>query len=315
MLLLSMKHDEGWSRIRRFVTRMPRLRRDLGAHPVWLVFFVLGRVPAARWIAQKLVAATHRPKDAVAEPDERFAAWDPVSVATTVRTNGIATGVDLPADVVARIRAYAEANICYGGPNWTTPFTVDGHAEAERQHGCKLLVGSLPEPARNCPEVAELTRNRCIHDIAAQYLRAQPQLIDVRLWWSFPSQAPSRGDLSLAAQESFHFDLADWHQLKFFFYITDVDERRGPHRYVRGSHTRRPLRHHFPLFSAKTDQQIISAYGSEAVCTVTGPAGTGFVEDPFGYHTGTLVTEGRRLVLEISFGISNVVRHVRRPSV
>ncbi len=310
-----MNHDEGWSRLRRFLARMPRLRHDLSAHPAWLSFFVLGRVPAARWVAQKLVAAMHRSQVSVNEPGTLCSAWDPATVASMVKANGIATGLDLPTDVVRGIRAYAEANTCYGGPNWATPFTVDSHAEAERQHGCKLLVGSLPEPALNCLEVADLVRNRCVHDIAARYFGVQPRLIDVRLWWSFASQAPSRTDLSLAAQESFHFDLADWHQLKFFFYITDVDERRGPHRYVRGSHTRRPLRHHFSLFSAKTDQQIISAYGSGAVQTVTGAAGTGFVEDPFGFHTGTLVTEGRRLMLEISFGITDVVRHTRPQSV
>jgi hypothetical protein len=133
----------------------------------------------------------------------------------------------------------------------------------------------------------------------------------VRLLWSFPSQAPSRADLSLAAQDSFHFDLADWHQVKFFFYLTDVDERRGPHLYVLGSHAHRPLTHHFPIFSAKTEQQIIGAYGRKAVQMITGLAGTGFVEDPFGYHTGTLVREGRRLILEISFGITGVVRHIK----
>lgn len=315
MLLLSTENDKGWSRTRRFFARMPRLRHDLSAHPAWLTFFVFGRVPAARWLAQKLVAAKHRSPVAVAELGNPFTTLDPASVAIMVRADGIATGLDLPTDVVRRICAYAEVNTCYGGPNWTTPFTVDGHAEAEQQHDCKLLVGSLPEPARNCPEVAELVSNPWLHDIATRYLRAQPRLIDVRLWWSFPSQAPSRTALSLAAQDSFHFDLADWHQLKFFFYITDVDERRGPHRYVRGSHRRRTLRHYFSFFSSKTDQQIISAYGSGAVQTVIGPAGTGFVEDPFGFHTGTSVTEGRRLMLEISFGITNVVRYARPLSV
>lgn len=314
MLSLSINRDEGWSRLRRFMARLPRLWQDLRAHPAWLVFFVLGRCPLARRGVQGLIAIARRGQVAVPGPEEALAPWDSATVAAAVKAEGIATGLRLPPDMVTRIRAYAEASTCYGGRHWTTPFTVDGHAEAERQHGCKLLVGSLRDPMRNCPEVAELVRNRWVRDIAARYLGAEPRVIDVRLWWSFPSQAPSRTDLSLAAQDSFHFDLADWHQMKFFFYLTDVDERRGPHLYVRGSHARRPLAHHFALFSAKTDQQIIGAYGRKAVQMITGPAGTGFVEDPFGYHTGTLVTEGRRLVLEISFGITEVVRHVRPAS-
>jgi hypothetical protein len=154
-----------------------------------------------------------------------------------------------------------------------------------------------------------LLRNRWVHAIAAEYFGAKPKIIDVRLWWSFPSKAPSRTDLSLAAQNSFHFDLSDWQQLKFFFYLLDVNEQNGPHIYVRGSHKHRP--HLFTLFLAKPDNEIAATYGTDAIQLVDGPAGTGFVEDSFGYHTGTLVKEGRRLMLELSFGITSTTR--RRP--
>ncbi|WP_431272189.1 hypothetical protein [Dankookia sp. P2] len=56
------------------------------------------------------------------------------------------------------------------------------------------------------------------------------------------------------------------------------------------------------------DAQILAAYGPEAVQTITGPAGFGFAEDPFGYHTGASVQEGARLCLEISFGITGMLR-------
>ena len=35
-----------------------------------------------------------------------------------------------------------------------------------------------------------------------------------------------------------------------------------------------------------------------------GLAGTGFVEDPYGFHTGTAVTGASRLILEIEYGVS-----------
>ena len=91
-------------------------------------------------------------------------------------------------------------------------------------------------------------------------------------------------------------------------YLTDVGPRSGPHRFVRGSHARRPISYQFSPFSAKTDAQILGTYGSEAVQTITGPAGLGFAEDPFGFHTGATVQEGRRLCLEISFGITGMLR-------
>jgi hypothetical protein len=44
---------------------------------------------------------------------------------------------------------------------------------------------------------------------------------------------------------------------------------------------------------------------------VTGSAGSGFAEDSFGYHAGTTLHDGRRLVLELSFGISDQLRRRR----
>ena len=41
-----------------------------------------------------------------------------------------------------------------------------------------------------------------------------------------------------------------------------------------------------PAGKAMTDAEILSAYGPDAIETLTGPAGFGFGEDPFGFHTG-----------------------------
>jgi hypothetical protein len=301
--------DRGWRKAPRLTARLPRLLRDVGSHPAWLLLFVFGRLPRARRIATRLAAVRSRPSLATATEDDPLTPDKVEDVVARLCADGIVTGLRLPAEIVAQIRAYAEANTCFGGPAWKIPFAVAEHAEAERCFGQSLLVASLPDPDRNCPAVAELLRNRWVHAIAAEYFGARPKIIDVRLWWSFPSKAPSRTDLSLAAQNSFHFDLSDWQQLNFFFYLLDVDEQNGPHIYVRGSH-----KHHlhpFTLFLAKPDDEIVASYRTDAIQPVTGPAGSGFVEDSFGYHTGTSVNEGGRLMLELSFGIISTTR--RRP--
>ncbi len=40
---------------------------------------------------------------------------------------------------------------------------------------------------------------------------------------SFPTKSASDADLSRASFK-YHFDLDDWRMLKFFFYLSDVDE-------------------------------------------------------------------------------------------
>jgi hypothetical protein len=97
----------------------------------------------------------------------------------------------------------------------------------------------------------------------------------------------------------------DYRALFFFFYLTDVDSTTGPHMVARGSHRRKKLRHRLSLFVGRPDGEIIEYYGGDNVVTVTGPAGTGFAEDPFCFHRGTPPTSGDRLMLRVHFRISD----------
>jgi hypothetical protein len=302
-----MVQDPGWSKLARIAARVPRLLAEVASRPSWLALFVLGRLlPVRRGISRHFgrrgVASAGIP-DWRADPAAPAGPPLPTLVATLDR-DGICTGLRLAPETVAEIRAFADANPCYGGPDWRTRFDANDQAAAERRYGEALVVGHYPETDRRCPAIGRLVRSPWLRAVAAGYFRAPPTVIDVRLWWSFPSPTASRASLSLAAQDTFHFDLADWKQLKFFFYLTDVDLPGGPHLFVRGSHAKRLLSHQFSLFTGKTDAEITSAYGSAAVQVLIGPAGSGFAEDPFGFHTGRSVRHGRRLMLEVSFGIS-----------
>jgi hypothetical protein len=145
-------------------------------------------------------------------------------------------------------------------------------------------------------------------DVAAHYLGGQARLITTRAWWSFPTSSAGEADLRLASQEKYHFDLDDWRMLKFFFYLTAVDAGGGPHVFVKGSHARRILKHQLTLLVGHPAQEVLRAYGAENAATLTGPAGLGFVEDPFGFHMGTLAKHSLRLMMEVGFGVSPASR-------
>ncbi len=314
MLLAKTAQDPAWGKTVRLLARVPTLLRDVFSHPGWLLLFVFGRFTAARRLAAAFAPGPDRAAAAPGRAGGNALSGAALSgagvpaVVASLRRDGICTGLRLPPATVEAVREYAESRPCYGGKDWRVRFMPREHAEAERRHGSKLLVGHFADPDRDCAAIAEVVRNPWLHAVAAEYLRAAPKVIDVRLWWSFPSSDPSWSELRLAAQDTFHFDLADWGQLKFFFYITEVGALTGPHMYVRGSHARRPLRHQFSLFVGKTDAEIAAAYGPSAVETVTGPAGTGFAEDVFGFHKAPAVRQGRRLALEVSFGITGRLR-------
>jgi hypothetical protein len=298
--------------VARVLARLPIYLADARAHPGWTLMFLFGRFLLVRRLSAAFAPRADR--SAAASEDggaEALADASVASIVDEIRRHGIRTGLRLPAAAVAEIRAFAESCPCYGSMDRLMPFLPDRHAEAERLYGRKILVGHYLDAVLDCPAIADLARNRWLHAIAAEYLRAAPKVIATRLWWSFPGTSASRADLDLASQDGFHFDLDDWRQLKFFFYLTDVDDQNGPHVYARGSHARRPLSHQFTLFVGKTDAEITSTYGADSLVAVTGPAGSGFVEDPFGYHTGSVVRRDRRLVLEISFGIGDLLRRRR----
>ncbi|RUV83341.1 hypothetical protein EOA51_25595, partial [Mesorhizobium sp. M1A.F.Ca.IN.020.32.1.1] len=82
----------------------------------------------------------------------------------------------------------------------------------------------------------------------------------------------------------------------------------GPHVYVRGSHRRRALKHQLTLLVGHPAEDVLDVYGPESPVTLTGEAGLGFVEDPFGFHMGTVPAHTPRLMMEIGFGVSRPSR-------
>src|SRR3954447_2114972 len=83
-----------------------------------------------------------------------------------------------------------------------TPFWPAEQAEAERRTGQTLVVGHFPNTDRDCPAIGRLIEHPWLHAVAAGYLGAPATILDVRLWWSFASAAPSPAALRLAAQDN-----------------------------------------------------------------------------------------------------------------
>jgi hypothetical protein len=290
----------------RLMQRLPSYISDIRRHPRWAAILLLGRFVPARDVARGIASIT---KPARTIPETTSDALSRMKISEAVRElrdAGICTGLTLPKTTVAAIRDFAETTPCYGNLDRRQPFLAAEHDAAEKRYDRRILVAHFLDRTLDCPAVREVAQNRWLHSVATGYFRAAPTLLDTRLWWSFPTTTPDQSELAIASQDAFHFDLDDWKQLKFFFYITDVGMEAGPHRFVRGSHARRPLSHQFSMFVGRSDEEITKVYGTRAIQTLTGPAGSGFAEDPFGYHTGTRVQSGRRLILEVSYGISNL---------
>lgn len=285
---------------RRMAARVPTYLTDVRENPAWLPMFLLARTMPfrkAHWLTAKPVRSTD---DAT---PSMFGDLQAEAIATELRRTGIFAGLTLPAPIREEIARFGRETPCFGNFERKVEFLADEHADAERRFGRTILSGHHFERVLQCDAALAVQRDPLLLNVARHYLGGQAKLITTRTWWSFPTKSASEADLSRASFK-FHFDLDDWRMLKFFFYLTDVDADAGPHVYVRGSHNRRRVKHQLTLLVGHPADEVLGFYGEDSAITMIGNAGTGFVEDPFGFHMGTLAKQSPRLMMEVGFGVS-----------
>jgi hypothetical protein len=290
------------SLIQRVRARAPAYWPLMREQPLWAVMFAFSRINAARRLERLISSAGYKaPKEATSPV---FAGLNLEKVVSTLIEEGVYLGLSLPDSIVKEVCTFAEANPVFTKDAPTKGFLPGDYRKVNKERDRDILAAFYFEGAEKCPAVMKLREDACLRSIASAYLGQPAILIRTRLWWSFPAERVTDGDLHLAAQNRFHFDIDGWRTLKFFFYLTPTDDGAGPHKYILGSHQHRKLKHQFTAFTGRPTPQLEDFYPPDKFKTITGGAGFGFAEDPFVFHTGTLCRDTPRLMLEIGFGVS-----------
>ena len=147
------------------------------------------------------------------------------------------------------------------------------------------------------PHLMCLANHPEILRVAEGFLGVKPTISYMSAWWSFATN-----DEALQA-ENFHRDVDGITFLKFFCFLTDVDEQNGPHVYVPSSANSPKCKDSIRRYS---DQEIIDEFGSNSIKEITGPAGTVFMEDTFGLHKGKKLKSGRRLLFQVIYSTAKL---------
>lgn len=155
-------------------------------------------------------------------------------------------------------------------------------------------------------DVMDLANHPKLLAIVSQALNAKPTVLVTSWWSSFAGGEPE-------AAELFHRDKDDWRFLKVFIYLTDVDQRSGPHVFVPRSHAHRGLE--FRRQRRYTDEEVSAFYGDGCQRVFLGPAGTTLIENTYGLHKGLPVQEGRRLMLQFTYSLFPLLYAPERPEV
>ena len=164
------------------------------------------------------------------------------------------------------------------------------------------------------PDIQSLIASSPLWELAAARFRATPLVHPPTLYWSLAGARVTDEERRRGARQ-FHWDYDGLAGLRVHLYLTDVDEGAAPMSYVAGSHrpgalSSRPLRHGD---MGIPDEALWSAFPRSALRVMTGPAGTMFVSDSHGLHSGADAVSADRLFLVMPIQASGFAGYQLRP--
>ena len=146
--------------------------------------------------------------------------------------------------------------------------------------------------------VQQIISDPFFHQVASSYLKCNPILDVITMWWSVPFDNKATAQ----AAQMYHFDMDRFKFLKFFFYLTDVHTDNGPHCYIRNSHHRLPKE--ICEDRRLTDEELLKYYPVSDFKEFIGKKGTILAVDTRGLHKGKPLVSDKRLLFQFQFSNS-----------
>jgi hypothetical protein len=261
-----------------------RLRNSLDHHRSWLWAFRKMRYVLVQGPWQPLVIryhqlTSHNPPLACGN-ETLFPALDVDGTAARLRRDAYSPGFQVPQEMVDETVAYVRTT----GARW------------------------IDDPHAACPAIERIARDPAIVAVARDYLRAEPVLLETRMYWTLPFPDEHGRVFHTADGGMFHYDVADVKSMTVFLYLTDVDADCGPHVVIKRTQARRTPNQ---ILRRMLDDATAQRLHGERIVTILGPRGTGWFEDITTYHKqahGTKV----RLLLSMTYSLHRKARPPKR---
>ncbi|MBD2501601.1 phytanoyl-CoA dioxygenase family protein [Anabaena azotica] len=287
--------------------------KGLTKNPKWLLMRKIARFKIGRiFITNLTKTSTKTYLTSINLEKSCLVDVDVDEVVKNLQSDGLHLGINLPPHIVKEIVQFAKSTACYGNRRPELGFYYDQKQAAQRKSAQQFTIADYFNTEIHCYAIKKLQNDPKLLAIAAKYLNTYPAHQGNRMWWSFPVNSSYTEQIKAA--QCFHYDLDDYKFIKFFFYLTDVDNQSGPHVCMRGSHKRKKSAYIW-LRKRETDKDIINYYGQESLIEIYGKAGFGFAEDPLCFHKGIPPTHKDRLILQIEFATTDYqMQHDIRPT-
>ena len=216
-------------------------------------------------------------------------------------SDGYYAGLTLAPKTVQLFLDFAFTNPCHGNRSKEDHLLISNQEIASKDFkDSPYQVASYSSSIEDFEGILELKNDPVILELARQYIGREPVYYRSELLWTFPENPLSETIYT----QFFHCDINDYRNLKFFFYLTDVDSDCGPHSYIKGSNKRRSLLHQTQggLIRPAQEAEFIRFYGADQIVNICGLVGSGFMGDPYCLHRGGSPKKNARLLLQIEFG-------------
>jgi hypothetical protein len=242
-------------------------------------------------------ASTARPPLAVTR-SSMVAGLDAEAVAQSIARTGIHQGFSIPAALTDALLRFAHRDILVP-PGRRLRFR---HGDVERAH----LATGEPIPladvaaAHRHPAALALRHDPVLLEAIGRVLGYPPQHADIRLFWSFAGAMSDDERRRHGQTIDFHYDVPWFNAVYAYVYLTDTDRLSGAHVVIPDSTADMPAR--FRMSSCfRQREELLAYYGGECERIIAGPAGSGFIENPFIYHRALPPQVHDRLVLQLRF--------------
>lgn len=169
--------------------------------------------------------------------------------------------------------------------------TVKG-IDLNRQQSSTYWIGDQFDLARNSI-IQDLYMDPTILGICQEYLNTIPINTQTNLWYSISGKSDGT--------QNFHQDYDDLKFIKVFIYLSDVGKKNGPHSYVKGSRYNIKCPKRYKIHGRVQDSFIDKNYNNEDIIKFTGKKGTIIFEDTTGFHKGSQLEEGHRIMLQLQY--------------
>jgi hypothetical protein len=287
------------------LSRLASYLRKMFKNPSWFLMSYLGRFNFIRSFAVSFVKGLNIQKYQQSQ-FSNFEILCPNKVAELLKRDGFYTGIYLPENLLKKILHFAYSTPCYGNRNKNLGFLYSEKEKYTKEH--IFYTAQYYNTQQLCPAIRTIVSDPKLLKIASQYLGAYPICTGTKLWWNFAVDDGVPYDCNQTIT-FFHYDLDDYATLRFFFYLTDVDKKAGPHVVMRGSHKNKSWAHVLIPVKRRTDKDIYNYYGLDNLCTIYGESGFGFAEDTFCFHKATRPLKKDRLMLQIQFAVYDYGLH------